>query len=121
VIAVVVHLLRGGVCRSAYLGDGRSSHGHQRRWTLARCGELEQPSPGTAPLSGTHSLIPSASGVGAKAALQFEGPTPMMYDLALPVMVPTAGAVVLAGVYVMSKDPGRRARAWRLIKLLLRR
>jgi hypothetical protein len=45
----------------------------------------------------------------------------MMYDLTLPVMVPAAGAVVLAMVYVMSKDPGRRGRAWQLLKLLLRR
>ena len=45
----------------------------------------------------------------------------MMYDLTLPVMVPVAGAVVLAVVYVISKDPGRRARAWQLLKLLLRR
>jgi hypothetical protein len=45
----------------------------------------------------------------------------MMYDLTLPVMVPAEGAVVLAVVYVMSKDPGRRIRAWQLLKLLLRR
>jgi hypothetical protein len=45
----------------------------------------------------------------------------MMYDLALPVMVPAAGAATLAAVYVMSKDPGRRARAWQLLKLILRR
>lgn len=44
----------------------------------------------------------------------------MMYDLALPVMVPTAGAIVLAVVYVVSKDSGRRSRAWQLLKLLLR-
>ena len=45
----------------------------------------------------------------------------MMYDLAVPVMVPVTGAVVLAVVYVMSRDPGRRARAWQLLKLLIRR
>ncbi len=45
----------------------------------------------------------------------------MIYDLTLPVMVPTAGAVVLAVVYVMSKDTGRRDRAWQLLKLLFRR
>lgn len=43
----------------------------------------------------------------------------MMYDLALPVIAPAAGAAALAAVYVMSKDPGRRARAWRLLKLML--
>ena len=45
----------------------------------------------------------------------------MMYDLTLPVMVPVAGVVVLAMVYVISKDPGRRSRAWQLLKLMLRR
>ena len=45
----------------------------------------------------------------------------MMYDLTLPVMVPAAGAIVLAVVYVMSKDPSRRARAWELLRLLLGR
>ena len=64
-------------------------------------------------------LIPSESGAGAAAALRSKGPTPMMYDLTLPVIVVAAGAIVLAAVYVMSKDPGRRARAWQLLKLLL--
>lgn len=45
----------------------------------------------------------------------------MMYQLTLPVMMPAAGVIVLAVVYVMSKDPGRRARAWQLLRLLLRR
>jgi hypothetical protein len=45
----------------------------------------------------------------------------MMYQLPLPVMVPAAGVIVLAAVYMMSKDPDRRARAWQLLKLLLRR
>jgi hypothetical protein len=45
----------------------------------------------------------------------------MMYDPTLPVMVPVAGVLVLAVVYVMSKDSGRRSRAWQLLKLLLRR
>jgi hypothetical protein len=45
----------------------------------------------------------------------------MIYDLTLPVMLAGTGTVVLALVYVMSTDPGRRARAWRLLKLLLRR
>jgi hypothetical protein len=45
----------------------------------------------------------------------------MMYDLALPVLVPAAGTAVLAAVYVLSKDPGRRGRAWRLLTLLSRR
>jgi hypothetical protein len=45
----------------------------------------------------------------------------MMYDLALPAIVVAVGAIVLAAVYVMSKDPGRRARAWQLLKLFLSR
>jgi hypothetical protein len=32
-----------------------------------------------------------------------------------------AGAAALAVVYVMSKDSGRRMRAWHLLKLLIRR
>jgi hypothetical protein len=45
----------------------------------------------------------------------------MMYDLTLPAIVVAVGAIVLAAVYVMSKDPGRRARAWQVLKLFLRR
>jgi hypothetical protein len=45
----------------------------------------------------------------------------MMYDLALPVAVPTIGIIALATVYLVSKDPDRRRRAWQLLKLLLRR
>jgi len=44
-----------------------------------------------------------------------------MYELALPVIVPAVGATVLALVYVISNDPDRRVRAWRLLRLLLRR
>ena len=50
-----------------------------------------------------------------------KGLTPMMYDLTLTVMVSAASAVIPSVVYVMSKDPGRRTRAWRLLQLLLRR
>ena len=45
----------------------------------------------------------------------------MMYDLDLTVMAATAGIAALAAVYLWSKDPDRRCRAWRLLKLLLRR
>lgn len=45
----------------------------------------------------------------------------MINDLTLTVLVPAAGGAGLAVVYVMSKDPGRRDRAWQLLKLLLRR
>jgi len=45
----------------------------------------------------------------------------MMYDLAVPVIVTTTGSVTLATVYVLSKDPERRRRAWQLLKLLLGR
>jgi hypothetical protein len=46
---------------------------------------------------------------------------PMVYDLDLTVMVTAAGIAALAAVYLWSKDPGRRCRAWRLLKLLLLR
>ena len=45
----------------------------------------------------------------------------MMYDLDLTVVLTAAGIVVLAAVYLWSKDPGRQRRAWQLLKLLLRR
>jgi len=45
----------------------------------------------------------------------------MISDLTLPVILAAAGVVALAVVYVMSEDPGRRARAWNLLKLVLRR
>jgi len=45
----------------------------------------------------------------------------MMYDLDLPVMVTAAAIATLAAVYLWSKDPARRRRAWQLLQLLLRR
>jgi hypothetical protein len=45
----------------------------------------------------------------------------MMYDLDLTVALSATGIVALAAVYVWSKDPDRRARAWSLLKLLLGR
>jgi hypothetical protein len=45
----------------------------------------------------------------------------MMYDLDLAGMVTATGITILAAVYLWSKDPGRRRRAWQLLKLLLRR
>jgi hypothetical protein len=45
----------------------------------------------------------------------------MMYDLDLAGMVTATGITILAAVYLLSKDPGRRRRAWQLLKLLLRR
>ena len=45
----------------------------------------------------------------------------MMYDLNLAVMAATVGMAILAAVYLWSKDPDRQRRAWRLLKLLLRR
>ena len=61
-------------------------------------------------------------GAGAVAALQLEGTClPMMYDVNLAVMAAAAGVAILAAVYLWSKDPARRDRAWRLLKLLLHR
>lgn len=45
----------------------------------------------------------------------------MMYQVGLPVMMTAVGTAILAGVYLWSKDPNRRRRAWRLLKLLLGR
>jgi hypothetical protein len=45
----------------------------------------------------------------------------MMYDVDLAVMMTAAGIAILAAVYLWSEDPGRRRRAWQLLKLLLRR
>ena len=61
-------------------------------------------------------------GADAAAALLTEGTMPsMVYDLDLTVMVTTAGIAVLGAIYLWSKDPARRDRAWRLLKLLIRR
>jgi hypothetical protein len=45
----------------------------------------------------------------------------MMYDLILRATLPALGVTVLAVMYMGSKDPDRRSRAWQLLKLLLRR
>jgi hypothetical protein len=45
----------------------------------------------------------------------------MMYDLDLTVIVAAAGIATLAAIYLWSKDPDRRRRAWRLLRLLLGR
>jgi hypothetical protein len=51
-----------------------------------------------------------------------KGPTfPMMYEVNLAVMAAAAGVAILAAVYLWSEDSDRRHRAWRLLKLLLRR
>jgi hypothetical protein len=44
----------------------------------------------------------------------------MMYGADLTVIVTTIGIAVVAGIYLWSKDPERRDRAWRLLKLLFR-
>jgi hypothetical protein len=43
---------------------------------------------------------------------------PMMYQLDLAVILAADGTAVLAAVYLWSRDPDRRRRAWRLLKLL---
>lgn len=45
----------------------------------------------------------------------------MMYQAGLVVMISAVGISILAAVYLWSKDPNRRRRAWRLLKLLLDR
>ena len=49
-----------------------------------------------------------------------KGPTHMMYDLDLTAVLAAATVMVLGAVYVWSADPDRRARAWSLLRLLLR-
>jgi hypothetical protein len=45
----------------------------------------------------------------------------MMVGFDAAATVSVSGIAVLAGVWVWSKDPGRRWRAWVLIRMLLRR
>jgi hypothetical protein len=45
----------------------------------------------------------------------------MMYDLDVALVLTAVGIVLPGTVYVWSKDPDRRARAWRLLKLLFSR
>ena len=45
----------------------------------------------------------------------------MMYDVSFTVVLVAAGVTVLAAVYLCSKDPDRRHRAWQLLSLLLGR
>jgi len=45
----------------------------------------------------------------------------MMYEVILPAVATATAIAALAAVYVLSNDPGRRGRAWQLLKLLLRR
>jgi hypothetical protein len=42
----------------------------------------------------------------------------MMYQVGVPVMMAAIGIAIPAAVYLWSKDPDRRHRAWRLLKLL---
>jgi hypothetical protein len=70
---------------------------------------------------GTHAQSRQSPDAGAATALLSEGTYPMLYDLLLPVTAPAVGIAALAVMYVVSKDSDRRARAWQLLKLLLRR
>jgi hypothetical protein len=45
----------------------------------------------------------------------------MMYDLNLAAALAAAAVMALGAVYIWSADPDRRARAWTLLRLLLRR
>ena len=45
----------------------------------------------------------------------------MMPDLTVLALLTAAGAAALAAVYLWSTDPGRRRRAWQLLKLFLGR
>jgi hypothetical protein len=72
--------------------------------------------------SGARAEPVTVPGAGTVAALQLEGTCfSMMYDLNLAVMVTAAWIAILAAVFLWSKDPARRRRAWQLLNLLLRR
>ena len=45
----------------------------------------------------------------------------MMYDVSFTVVLVATGVTILAAVYLWSKDPARRARAWQLLAFLLGR
>jgi hypothetical protein len=83
-----------------------SGYGHHTTWWLAvRHPRRSHPNPDA----------------GAAAALQLRRDYPMMDDVFLSAAVPALGIAALAGVYILSRDPDRRGRAWQLLKLLLRR
>lgn len=45
----------------------------------------------------------------------------MMTDVSFAVVLAAVGIAILAAVYLWSKDPDRRCRAWKLLILLLGR
>lgn len=45
----------------------------------------------------------------------------MVLEAGLIALMASAGITALAAVYIWSKDPDRRRRAWQLLKLLLGR
>jgi hypothetical protein len=72
--------------------------------------------------SGVRAEPVTVPGADAVAALQLEGTClPMMYDVDLAVIVTAGEIAILATVFLWSKDPDRRSRAWQLLKLLFRR
>ena len=74
------------------------------------------------PRSGARTEPRHSPGTGATAALRFKRDRSfMMYDLSLVGALAATGITLLAAVYLWSKDPGRRRRAWQLLKLLLGR
>jgi hypothetical protein len=105
------------MCLGGGLAESRPWHGR----TPTRYGLLEEAATEGGSAKRHPRLIRQSPAQVPPRPSSSKGPTPMMYDLTLPVIVAAAGTVVLAVVYVMSKDPGRRIRAWQLLKLLLRR
>lgn len=45
----------------------------------------------------------------------------MMPEVTVPALLVVGGIAVLAAVYLWSPNAGRRQRAWRLLRLLVRR
>ena len=101
-------------------GGGRNRRSLSR--TLTSGGLLEPPPhPRWLRDSDARAEPVTVPGAGTVAAHQYEGTyLPMMYDLDITVVVAAVGIAGVAVVYLWSKDPGRRRRAWLLLKLLLR-
>jgi hypothetical protein len=91
-------------------------------WTPTSAGLLEA---AVARTTATHSDTRAESVTALTRAPQrpvrWKDYVPMMYQVDLAVMMAAIGAAILAAVYLWSKDPDRRRRAWHLLKLLLGR
>jgi len=86
-----------------------------------RDGLLERPENAGRPNDDARADPRRSPGAGTWRPSNSKGPPPMMYDFSLAVVLTFCFLALLAAVYVWSEDPGRRQRAWELIKLLFSR